>query len=94
MRFLTQIAEEEARRRQNEGRGVSNLFAELPKEFTPTQIRAVLGAIADKVRAEAMMKAAETGQVRVMVMQGGQPAVPVVNPPSHAPPSYSGPPVR
>ena len=67
---LTQIAEEEARRRQNEGRGVNNLFAELPKGFTPEEIRQVLSAIADKVRAEAMMKAVETGQVQVVVMNG------------------------
>ena len=72
---LTQIAEEEARRRQNEGRGVNNLFAELPQGFSPSQIREVLGAIADKTRAEAMMKAVETGQVQVVVMNGGQPAI-------------------
>ncbi len=74
---LTQIAEEEARRRQNEGRGVRNLFTELPEGFSPSQIREVLSAIADKTRAEAMMKAVETGQVRVIVMNGSQPAVSV-----------------
>ena len=74
---LTQIAEEEARRRQNEGRGVNNLFAELPQGFSPSQIREVLGAIADKTRAEAMMKAVETGQVQVMVMNGAQPSLAV-----------------
>ncbi len=74
---LTQIAEEEARRRQNEGRGVNNLFAELPQGFSPSQIREVLGAIADKTRAEAMMKAVETGQVQVVVMNGTQPSIAV-----------------
>ncbi len=74
---LTQIAEEEARRRQNEGVGVRNLFTELPKGFSPGQIREVLSAIADKTRAEAMMKAVETGQVRVIVMNGNQAAVSV-----------------
>lgn len=74
---LTQIAEEEARRRQNEGRGVNNLFAELPQGFTPAEIRLVLGAIADKTRAEALMKAVETGQVNVVVMNGAQPAISV-----------------
>ncbi len=74
---LTQIAEEEARRRGNEGRGVRNLFTELPQGFSPGQIRDVLSAIADKTRAEAMMKAVETGQVRVIVMNGSQPAVSV-----------------
>lgn len=74
---LTKIAEEVARRRQNEGRGVSNLFSELPKGFQPSQIREVLAAIADKTRAEAMMKAVETGQVSVIVMNGSQPAITV-----------------
>lgn len=74
---LTKIAEEVANRRQNEGRGVANLFAELPKGFQPSQIRQVLAAIADKTRAEAMMKAVETGQVRVIVMNGSQPAITV-----------------
>lgn len=67
---------------------MNNLFAELPKGSTPRQIRHVLAAIADKVRAEAMMKAVETGQVQVMVMQGGQPAVPIIDPSSQAP-TYS-----
>ena len=76
-RTLTQIAEEEARRRQNEGRGVKNLFGELPEGFSPGEIREVLSAIADKVRAEAMMKAVETGQVQVVVMNGTEPALSV-----------------
>lgn len=74
---LTRIAEEEARRRQNEGRGVNNLFTELPEGFSPSQIRQVLSAIADKTRAEAMMKAVESGQVKVIVMNGNQAAVSV-----------------
>ncbi len=75
---LTRIAEEEAKRRRNEGRGVKNLFAELPKGFTPGQIREVLNAIADKTRAEALMKAVESGEVSVIVMEGGQtPAIAV-----------------
>ena len=72
---LTQIAEEEARRRINEGKGVSNLFSELPTGFSPSQIREVLMAIADKTRAEALVKAVETGQVKVIVLQGSSPAV-------------------
>lgn len=70
-RTLTQIAEEEARRRINEGIGVKNLFTELPRGFTASQIREVLAAMADKTRAEALMKAVETGQVQVVVMNGG-----------------------
>lgn len=74
-RTLTMIAEEEARRRLNEGVGVSNLFSELPAGFTPAEIREVLTAIAEKTRAEALIKAVETGQVSVVVMGAGQPAV-------------------
>ena len=77
-RTLTQIAEEEARRRKNEGVGVKNLFTELPRGFTASQIRDVLAAMADKTRAEALMKAVETGQVQVVVMNGSsQPALSV-----------------
>lgn len=72
---LTRIAEEEARRRQNEGRGVKNLFTELPAGLKPSEIREVLAAIADKTRAEATMKAVETGQVQIMIMYGTQPAI-------------------
>lgn len=72
---LTAIAEEAARRRANEGIGVKRLFDELPKDFTASQIAVVLEAIANKERADAMMKAVEAGDVNVMVMNGNTVAV-------------------
>lgn len=80
---LTQIAEETALRRAKEGLGVKKLFDELPDGFSPTQISIVLRAIADKRRADALMKAIEGDRVNVMVVDGGAaPAVPVTGPPN------------
>jgi len=67
---LTKIAEEEANRRKNEGDGVANLFSQLPKGFTSDEIAQVLGALADKTRADAMLKAVESGQVKTVIMNG------------------------
>lgn len=68
--ILTQIAEREAERRQNEGTGVSNLFTALPEGFSADEIATVLQALATKTRAEAMMKAVENGQVSTIIMNG------------------------
>lgn len=67
---LTKIAEEEANRRKNEGDGVANLFSQLPKGFTSDEISMVLGALANKTRADAMLKAVESGQVKTVIMNG------------------------
>ena len=75
-RTLTLIAEEEAKRRANEGLGVKKLFDELPSDFEPREIATVLAALADKQRADAMMKAVEAGEVNVIITEtGGTPAV-------------------
>lgn len=65
---LTEIAEQIAQRRANEGRGVSNLFAELPKDFSAEEISLVLGALAVKEQADAIMKQVETGQPQTLVL--------------------------
>jgi regulator of protease activity HflC (stomatin/prohibitin superfamily) len=70
---LTSIAEEVANRRANEGLGVARLFGELPEGFTPAQISTVLGALANKTRADALLKAVETEQVKVIVVPDGNP---------------------
>jgi len=77
--ILTDIAAQEALRRENEGMGVSNLFSKLPKDFTAGQISQVLGALADKERADATLKAVETGSVSTLILSGGgqQPAISV-----------------
>lgn len=69
--ILTNIARQEAERRGQEGVGVNNLFTNLPRGFTPLQISQVMTALANKERADAQMKAVESGKVTVMVMDGG-----------------------
>lgn len=70
-KVLTDIARQEADRRANEGLGVKKLFAELPSGFTAGQISHVLGALADKQRADALLKAVENQNISVIVLGGG-----------------------
>lgn len=67
---LTEIAAQEAERRGNEGQGVANLFNALPQGFNAQEIATVLMAISDKTRADAMLKAVESGQVDTILMNG------------------------
>jgi regulator of protease activity HflC (stomatin/prohibitin superfamily) len=67
---INRIAEKEATRRQTEGEGINNLFLKLPENFTAAEIADVLGAIANKTRADAMLKAVESGQVDTIIMNG------------------------
>ena len=68
---LTSIAQEVANRRAKEGSGVQKLFAELPKDVKPEQIAIVLRALAEKTRADAELKAVESGKVSSMIISGG-----------------------
>lgn len=68
---LNKIAEREADRRANEGLGIKKLVEQLPKEFNAVQLKDLLYALADKQRADSMLKAVERDQVKVMVMGGG-----------------------
>jgi len=72
---LTRIAEQEAERRRNEGSGIQNLWNELP-DASAEDIAMVLGAIANKTRADAMMRAVEDGEVNVLVLNGQEVSVP------------------
>ena len=74
---LNQIAEREAERRGNEGLGIRKLIEQLPKDYNPVQLKDLLYALADKQRADSMLKAVERDQVKVMVMggSGGAPSV-------------------
>lgn len=83
---LVEISAQEAQRRSNEGLGIQKLLAQLPKEFSPDQLKSLISAVADKQRADAMLKSVERDQVKVMVMgsgsaESGQPAVSVAAPP-------------
>jgi regulator of protease activity HflC (stomatin/prohibitin superfamily) len=68
---LNQIADRETERRASEGLGIKKLVDQLPKEFKPEQLQGLLYALADKQRADSMLKAVERDQVKVMVMGGG-----------------------
>lgn len=78
---LTNIATKEALRRKEEGDGIRNLLNQaLGQEegtaYSPEAVRIVLGAIADKTRADALAKAALSDKISIMVMDGGaSPAV-------------------
>jgi regulator of protease activity HflC (stomatin/prohibitin superfamily) len=75
---LNQIAEREAERRANEGLGIKKLIEQLPKEFNPVQLKDLLYALADKQRADSMLKAVERDQVKVMVMGGSSGSPPSI----------------
>jgi regulator of protease activity HflC (stomatin/prohibitin superfamily) len=75
---LNQIAEREAERRGNEGLGIRKLVEQLPKEINPVQLKDLLYALADKQRADSMLKAVERDQVKVMVMGGGGGGAPAI----------------
>ena len=77
---LNQIAEREADRRSNEGLGIKKLIDQLPKDFNPVQLKDLLYALADKQRADSMLKAVERDQVKVMIM-GGNGAPPAISVP-------------
>ena len=76
---LTAIAQEIAKRRINEGVGIRNLFSELPKNISPKDMSHLLSAMAEKEKADAVMKAVETGQAKNLFigMNGVAPAVPM-----------------
>jgi regulator of protease activity HflC (stomatin/prohibitin superfamily) len=67
---LTKISQEEAKRRSHEGDGVKNLFDKLPDNFSPDDIFKVLSALSAKTRADAMLKAVESGEVKTVIMNG------------------------
>ncbi len=79
---MIEIAGLEAERRAQEGIGIKKLIMELPKDITAEQVRALLYALADKQRADSMLKAVDKDQVKVIVMgtPGATPAVPVPSP--------------
>jgi regulator of protease activity HflC (stomatin/prohibitin superfamily) len=79
---LNQIAEREAERRANEGLGIKKLIEQLPRDYNPVQLKDLLYALADKQRADSMLKAVESDQVKVMVMGGNGGAPPAISLPA------------
>jgi regulator of protease activity HflC (stomatin/prohibitin superfamily) len=67
---LNQIADQEAIRRGTDGEGIRKLFDNLPEGRTADDIVKVLGSVANKTRADAMLKAVESGQIDTIIMNG------------------------
>jgi regulator of protease activity HflC (stomatin/prohibitin superfamily) len=80
--ILVEVGLQEAQRRANEGLGIQKLLNQLPKEFTPADLKSLISAAADKQRADAMLKAVERDQVKVMIMGGGEGSAPAVSVPA------------
>lgn len=75
---LAEITRLEAERREYEELGVAKLFSQLPQGFTPEQIAVVLNALANKRRADAVVRAAESDRVGTIIFEGGgQGAIPI-----------------
>lgn len=73
---LTKIAEEEAKRRKEEGSGVKQLVDGLPKGIAISDIVAVMNAASDKIRADALAKAVDNDKVTVIVTNGSNVSIP------------------
>lgn len=69
---LTEIAGQEANRREQEGKGISKLMNALPANFTTQQIVDVMKAVSMKTEADAMTRAVEDNKVNLMVLPYGQ----------------------
>jgi regulator of protease activity HflC (stomatin/prohibitin superfamily) len=80
--ILVEVGLQEAQRRANEGLGIQKLLNQLPKEFAPADLKSLISAAADKQRADAMLKAVERDQVKVMIMGGGEGSAPAVTVPA------------
>lgn len=73
---LTQIASQEAKRREEEGKGISNMMNALPPNFKTTEIADVMRAVSMKTEADALMRAVEEDKIQMMVLPyGTSPAV-------------------
>lgn len=81
---LTQIAEQQAQRRTQEGNGIKNLFEQLPTGYSADDVYKVLTAVSIKEQADALSRAVEENRITMMVMpyNAAVPAVPHQAPPA------------
>lgn len=68
---LTEIARAAAGRRSLEAEGIANLIRGLPEGYGPDQVAALLNALANRTRAEALAQATRQPGVQMVVMEGG-----------------------
>ena len=67
---LTNIAEEEANRRENEGTGIAKMMVALPTKFSVAEMAAMIHANAAKTSAEAFLNAVENGNPNITIVTG------------------------
>lgn len=67
---LTDIARQEAERRENDGLGIRKMMEILPKDYTVEEMVAMINANAAKTNSEAFMKAVEAGNANITVVVG------------------------
>lgn len=65
---LNQIAQKQAERRGQEGQGIDNLFARLPKGYNADDVYKIMMAVAAKENADALMRAVEEGKVNLLAL--------------------------
>jgi len=68
---LTEIAAQEANRRENEGLGVAKMMAKLPKDYAISDMVSIIKANSAKLHAEAFMKAVENGNPNISIVVDG-----------------------
>jgi regulator of protease activity HflC (stomatin/prohibitin superfamily) len=73
---LTEIAKEQANRMKNQGVGVSNMFNELPKGYSPEQMERVINALSNYKKAESIMKAVENNKLNTIIYEGTASRIP------------------
>ena len=74
---LTQIAEQEAERRANDGLGVRKMMEALPQNYKVEEMVAVTNSNSRKTAAEAFMKAVENGNPNITVIVSSDGYTPV-----------------
>lgn len=67
---LTDIAEEEANRRENEGTGIAKMMNALPSGYTVAEMTGMILANAAKANAEAFVTAVENGNPNITIITG------------------------
>ena len=68
---LNQIAAKQTEQRANEGLGIRKLIEQLPPGMVGKDTERLLYALADKERADALQRAVEQNQVKIIVLGGG-----------------------
>lgn len=77
---LDSIAQRASERRTTEGQGISNLMANLPKNFSASEVAQVMSAVAVKENSDAITRAVQDKSIPMMVLPESIPVT--VHPPA------------